>query len=213
MEDFNFLHQSMSEKSEVESTKSDHDKIEEFGLNPQIIIVEDDKVLGLSIKKYLGKTLNCNIDLFTSSMDCLQFLLSEPNKLKPFCLITDISLEQGADGLLLIDNLKEKGFNFVSIAMTGFASIETAISATKKGVYHYLTKPFELDILQKLVIEGISNKLGISLNLLKPEQVDTFSRFKNAKSKNLKIEQPTEADIYCGMIGRSKIMKEVFERI
>ena len=69
----------------------------------------------------------------------------------PFCLITDISFEVGgSDGLLLIDLLKERGHQFVSIAMTGFASIETAINATKKGVFHYLTKPFELEVLSDL---------------------------------------------------------------
>src|SRR5690606_30580215 len=78
----------------------------------------------------------------------------------PFCLITDISFEDGgADGLLLIDLLKEKGHRFVSIAMTGFASIETAINATKKGVFHYLTKPFELEDLAELTFKALA-KIG-----------------------------------------------------
>ena len=122
------------------------DELESFGLNPQIYIVEDDKIFGTSLKKYLSKTLKCEIALFTSSFECINHLMNLPNKKTPFCLITDISLEQGADGLYLIDQLKDRGFNFVSIAMTGFASIENAIAATKKGVYHYLTKPFELDL-------------------------------------------------------------------
>lgn len=209
MDDLNFLHTAYQDENGKTSNKAD--ELEEFGLNPKIIIVEDDKILGLSIKKYLMKTLNCEVDLFTSSMDCLSYLLNLPNKNIPFCLITDISLEQGADGLLLIDNLKEKNFNFVSIAMTGFASIETAIAATKKGVYHYLTKPFELEILQKLVMEAISNKLGISVNLLKPQQ--DLRRKSGKRATGLKIEAPTEEDFFCGMIGRSQIMKDVFERI
>jgi len=135
MDDLNFLNKTY--ETEV-SSNSDQgfDELEQFGLNPKIIIVEDDKILGLSIKKYLMKTLSCEIELFTSSMDCLAYLMNLPNKSSPFCLLTDISLEHGTDGLMMIDNLKEKGFNFVSIAMTGFASIETAISATKKGVFH-----------------------------------------------------------------------------
>ena len=144
MEDFNFLHDSFNGSTSKTSAQNSKDEVESFGLNPKIIVVEDDKILGLSIKKYLMKTLDCEVELFTSSMDCLAYLLQQPNRSEAFCLITDISLEAGADGLLMIDNLKDKGFNFVSIAMTGFASIETAISATKKGVYHYLTKPFEL---------------------------------------------------------------------
>lgn len=212
MDDINFLHNSYESKINFPEIDTDIDEMEQFGLNPRIFIVEDDKVLGLSIKKYLMKTLNCEVELFTNSMDCLAKLMSSPAKNKPFCLITDISLEQGADGLLLIDNLKEKGFNFVSIVMTGFASIETAISATKKGVYHYLTKPFDLENLQKLVIEAISKKLGISLSRLKSD-LETVSRSGSKVISNIKIEKPAEEDIFCMMIGRSKIMKDVFERI
>ena len=210
MDDINFLHNSFEQKIQKPITFTDEDEMEEFGLNPRIFIVEDDKVLGLSIKKYLMKTLNCEVELFTNSMDCLSRLMGDPARTKPFCLITDISLEHGGDGLLLIDNLKDKGFNFVSIAMTGFASIETAISATRKGVYHYLTTPFELENLQKLVIEAINKKLGIGLSQLKSE-VDSVSKFN--RPSNLRIEKPSEDDIFCHMIGRSKVMKEVFERI
>ena len=215
MDDINFLNKSYQEDSlsPNSSTVNATDELESFGLNPRIFIVEDDKILGLSIKKYLMKTLNCEVELFNSSIDCLSHLLNLPNRSTPFCLITDISLEHGADGLLLIDNLKEKNFNFVSIAMTGFASIETAISATKKGVYHYLTKPFELEILQKLVMEAISNKLGISLNLLREDKSSASAIRKNSKRKNYLIEEPTDEDKFCGMIARSQAMKDVFERI
>lgn len=212
MEDFNFLHDSF-ESTGAKTEQSGQDEMESFGLNPKIIIVEDDKILGLSIKKYLMKTLDCEVELFTTSIDCLAHLLAMPIRTEQFCLITDISLEAGADGLLLIDNLKDKGFSFVSIAMTGFASIENAIAATKKGVYHYLTKPFELENLQKLVIEAISNKLGININRLSSKTENSLSQFRGQKSKNIKIEEPTEEDMFCGMIGRSGLMKQVFERI
>ncbi len=200
MDDINYLNSSFQNNS-----IKDTDDLESFGLNPQILIVEDDKVLGLSIKKYLLKKLNCNVELFTNSIDCLNFLLQEHNKKIPFCLITDISLEQGGDGLLLIDNLKDRNFNFVSIVMTGFASIETAIAATKKGVYHYLTKPFELENLSSLIVEAISSKLGF--------EISTRKNIRNKKQTKAKIESPNEEDFFCGMIGRSPAMKEVFTRI
>lgn len=211
MDDMSFLHGGLNY---IQAT-DENDELEEFGLNPKIIIVEDDKILGLSIKKYLLKSLHCEVELFTNAMDCLGHLMNMPKKNRPFCLITDISLEQGADGLLLVDNLNEKKFNFVSIAMTGFASIETAISATKKGVYHYLTKPFELEILQKLIMESISKKLGINVSLIHDNfTIKNFTK-KNRKDlkTNLTLEYPSEEDFFCGMIGRSKLMRDVFDRI
>ncbi len=212
MDDLNFLHNAFEGDKNRAPQIEEKDSLESFGLNPRIIVVEDDKILGLSIKKYLMKTLDCQVELYTSSIDCLGELLSSPDRTEQFCLVTDISLEAGADGLLLIDNLRDKGFNFVSIAMTGFASIENAIAATKKGVYHYLTKPFELESLQKLIINAISDKLGVKVSRLSSDD-NSFGKMKGKVVRNVKIEAPTEEDMFCGMIGRSKQMKQVFERI
>lgn len=210
MDDLKFLHKSYDQTIINELNQSDsNDELENFGLRPKIIIVEDDRALGLSIKKYLSRTLSCDVQYFNNSMDCLAHLMAIENRNSPFCLVTDISLEHDADGLLLIDNLKDKGFNFVSIAMTGFASIETAIAATKKGVFHYLTKPFELENLKKLVIEGVMKTLGIDVE----EEGSKDSRSLHYGPGDMKIEKPTKEDIFCGMIGRSQAMKDVFERI
>lgn len=181
---------------------------------PPIIIVEDDKLLGLSLKKYLEQSLKLKVQLYTSSEDCLMNFAKIHQKDIPFCLVTDISLEQGSDGLLLIDILREKGFDFISIVMTGFASIETAIAATKKGVFHYLTKPFEVEHLKRLVIEVMQTKLGVNL----PHEVvstgeSVFSENSRFNSLKSRIEKPTVEDSFEGMIGRSKVMKDVFERI
>jgi two-component system response regulator PilR (NtrC family) len=201
MDDMNFLHQNF------DGSQDSH--------FPPIVIVEDDKLLGLSIRKYLEQTLKLNVQLFTSSEDCLQNFAKTHDRERPFCLITDISLEQGSDGLLLIDLLKDRGFEFVAIVMTGFASIETAIAATKKGVFHYLTKPFELDNLKKLVVSALQTKLmTVFPREVLAEGEGVFSGgMKERMASKLKLDRPTVEDQFEGMIGRSRVMKEVFERI
>jgi len=201
MEDMKFLHQSFDGSFQNSA--------------PTVVIVEDDTLLGMTLKKYIENTLSLEVKLFTGSDECLKFYAGDPEKTKPFCLITDISLEEGTDGLLLIDILKDKGFDFVSIVMTGFASIETAISATKKGVFHYLTKPFEPENLKKLVLQAFQTRLshavpeeffqkhGLSLNDLIRTKIPS----------KLKLERPTVEDSFEGLIGRSRSMREVFERI
>ena len=201
MDDMNFLHQTLDGTNNTNF--------------PPIIIVEDDKLLGMSLKRYLEQTLKLRTQLYTSAEDCLMEFAKNHSRETPFCLITDISLGQGSDGLLLVDILKEKGFEFVSIVMTGFASIETAIAATKKGVFHYLTKPFEPENLKKLVIQALQTKLSANL----PQEIMNEGEgfFIDGVSKRslskLKIDRPTVEDMFESMIGRSKLMKEVFERI
>lgn len=181
---------------------------------PPVIIVEDDNLLGISLKKYLEQTLKLRVELYSGVEDLLMNFSRYHNKESSFCLITDISLEQGSDGLFLIDILKEKGFEFVPIVMTGFASIETAIAATKKGVFHYLTKPFELENLKNLVIEAFEKKLSkvFPEEMFKNSTKNSSSNEPKALSK-LSFDGPTKDDSFHGMIGRSKAMKNVFERI
>lgn len=217
MNDFQYLHTSY----EQDSSKSG---VSAQAKLPGIYLVEDDKVLGMTIKKFLEKKLSLTVHLFLSPTECL---LELDKKIKaesvvnqrPFCLITDISFEAGgSDGLLLIDLLKERGHQFVSIVMTGFASIETAINATKKGVFHYLTKPFELDVLSDLVTKALVQKLNVPATAFVNTDVvetklNTTSSTAHLFQTPFKIEAPREEDIFCGMVGRSKQMKQVFERI
>ena len=205
------------------STKDDSTKD-----RPVIIIVEDDQLLGISLKKYLKKNLQCDTYLYQSSEDFLLDLGTLDLKSKNFCLVTDISLGRGSDGLLLIDILQEKKFSFVSLVMTGFASIETAISATKKGVYHYLTKPFDLAHLEKLIKEIFVTKfdfLGnqvvsmsdecsnfeVSLsdkkrneNILLKEFIGHSSQIKNVRSLIQKISMSDTSVLITGESGVGK---------
>ena len=219
MNDFQFLHTSYEQTDSVKNGITSSVKL------PDIYLVEDDRVLGITIQKYLEKRLGLKVHFFLTPTECL---LELDKKIKaetvvnqtPFCLITDISFEVGgSDGLLLIDLLKERGHHFVSIVMTGFASIETAINATKKGVFHYLTKPFELDILSDLVTKAFVKKLNVSPNVFTSSEITSskaiqpLNHSQHLFQSKFKIEAPTADDIFCGMVGRSKQMKQVFERI
>jgi two-component system, NtrC family, response regulator PilR len=185
---------------------------------PPMIIVEDDNLLGLTLKKFIERTFGLSVKLYTSSEDCLLEFSKNHDPKAPFFLLADISLGQGSDGLFLIDILKERGFTFTSVVMTGFASIETAIAATKRGAFHYLTKPFELEVLRQLVVDGFKDRLGIELNGLQQAAVEEstvvprFIRSKPVMPKHT-LEKPTSADVFWGIVGRSEAMKEVFERI
>lgn len=198
MDEFQFLHDSYD--SENTGPKL-----------PEIYLVEDDLIFGKTLKKFLEKKLSLTVNYFTDPSSAIAAI--DENVNEQFILITDISFDDGgADGLLLIDLIKEKGHQFIPIVMTGFASIETAITATKKGVFHYLTKPFELNVLTDLVIKACVTKLGLKEEDFKSvTKVEAPARLKRAES--LKIESPTEEDMFCGMIGRSPKMKQVFERI
>jgi DNA-binding NtrC family response regulator len=213
LKDFDFLHATFDEQNDSSEPKA----------LPTIYLVEDDQILGRAIQRYLKKSLGLEVIFFDNPNTCIEYLEKEKElkpQMDPFCLVSDISFNEGnTDGLLLVDLLKEKGLHFVSIVMTGFASIETAIMATKKGVFHYLTKPFELEVLSELVVKALTLKLGFqkeSLTQAKRKHEDLeASRLgpHGPYSTKITLQSPTEEDVFCGMIGRSQQMKKVFERI
>lgn len=57
----------------------------------------------------------------------------------------------GISGIELIENIKQLDSAVVPIAMTGYASISSAVEAMKMGAYDYLTKPFTPDELMLIV--------------------------------------------------------------
>src|SRR6202040_2038039 len=53
----------------------------------------------------------------------------------------------GMDGMELQGRLKEADPDLTVIVMTGYASVETAVQALKRGAYYYITKPVDPDEL------------------------------------------------------------------
>ncbi len=176
---------------------------------PEIILVEDDPTLGGALSEYLKRKTHCSIRLYKTPQECIEGLENNPPSL--FCLVTDISFEESTmDGLYLIDILKDRKYKFASIVMTGFASIEGAIKATKKGVFHYLTKPFDMKSLLDLVGGSLEGEFEIPVQKVIKENDTPRPSFRKL---NLKLEGPGPEDIFQGMVGRSPGMKKIFERV
>ena len=200
MEDLNFLQDSY----QAQIRPSSHPL--------RVVLVEDDPVLGKVIKKYLEKLFVLEVLHYQCSQQCLESIAVEMGDQK-FCLITDISFDHGPNGLLLIDALKDKKLSFFSIVITGFGSIENAISATKKGVFHYLTKPFEMDNLCRLIEQGFEKKLGHRPSHFPAQNLRSTENLRSITQSQFQLGPLREDDIFCGMIGRSPQMKRVFESI
>ncbi len=206
LNEINFIHNSFR--------KNDNSSDDTCSNLPKIYLVDDDVVLGKAIMRFLQKKLSMEVFFYKSPTDFLENI-GQISHDETFILVTDISFDNsGADGLLLIDILKEKNYSFLSIVMTGFASVKTAIQATKKGVLHYLTKPFELNDLAELLIQSITAKLNIPREQLIDSTDDKNSGGRvSFIQRRFEIQAPEKADCFEKMIGRSPKMKEVFERI
>src|ERR1044072_5831508 len=55
-------------------------------------------------------------------------------------VLTDLHME-GGDGLSVLNRIRERAPLTISVVLTGFASVESAIAALQEGAYDYLIKP------------------------------------------------------------------------
>jgi len=62
------------------------------------------------------------------------------------------------DGIELLEKLKEQNPEIQIIMMTAYGTVETAVEAMKKGAYHYIGKPINLDELKLNVKKALNNQ-------------------------------------------------------
>ena len=64
-------------------------------------------------------------------------------------VVTELRMK-GVDGLDLLDGIKRIDPGVPVILMTASGDIESAVESMRRGAFHYLTKPFDLEILRAL---------------------------------------------------------------
>ena len=108
-------------------------------------------------------------------------------------LITDHNLP-GKTGVELLEESMVRYPEIIGIVITGYGTIETAVSAIKKGAYNYLTKPFKLVELPIMVRKGLKERHLRFENQYLRKQLDERYGFNN-------------------IIGTGRAMKRIFELV
>ena len=71
--------------------------------------------------------------------------------------IVDVMMP-GMDGIATLDELKKLDDDLPVLMITAFASVETAISAMKRGAFDYITKPFKNDEVLVVVRNAVERR-------------------------------------------------------
>jgi len=64
----------------------------------------------------------------------------------------------GISGIELIGRIQEHDPEIICIIITGYATVELAVTAIKEGAYDFLTKPFTMDDLLLIVSRGLERR-------------------------------------------------------
>jgi len=118
-----------------------------------VLIVEDED----DIREMIGGILQdegYEVRLAATS----EAALSEVKLRKPSLIVLDVWLKGSSmDGIELLDKLKATHTNLPVIIISGHGTVETAVSAIRKGAYDYIVKPFKADKLLVTASRALEN--------------------------------------------------------
>jgi len=119
---------------------------------PKVLVVDDEESVVVTIKAILQLD-GYNVATTTSGVKARAMVRDVEYDL----VLTDLRLEDG-DGLDVLKAVRERYPETVTIMLTGYASLESAIQALRAGAYDYLVKPSEVEELRATVARGLERR-------------------------------------------------------
>jgi DNA-binding response OmpR family regulator len=107
----------------------------------RILIVDDDEICREILRDSIAQE-GVEVALSGDGLEGLEKLAEEPFDI----LITDINMPR-MDGLTLLREARQRYPHILTIIITGYGSLESAIEAIRQGTYDYMQKPFKIDEL------------------------------------------------------------------
>ncbi|MFT7302008.1 MAG: two-component system response regulator AtoC [Akkermansiaceae bacterium] len=160
-----------------------------------LLIVDDEKPTRDALRMALEESFDCY--LAADLKQATQVLKSEDIDL----LFTDLRL--GADsGMDVLDVALSLPHPPVALMMTAYGSVDTAVEAMRRGAWHFVTKPLNLDEVELLL------KRAVRSRSLEKENVKLTAENEVLKESKAKASYGLER-----LIGRSQQMARVASKI
>lgn len=118
----------------------------------RVLVVDDEPRICQFIKELLERE-QYQIDTTLSGMEALDMI----EKCEYQLLISDLKMP-GIDGFELIKQAKKSRPDMATVMLTGYATVENAVLALRFGVDDYITKPFNINELKKVVKQTLNTR-------------------------------------------------------
>ncbi|MGB0992471.1 MAG: sigma-54-dependent transcriptional regulator [Akkermansiaceae bacterium] len=118
---------------------------------PTLLIVDDEKSTRDGLRMALEEQFDCYVA--ADIKEASSILQSEPIDL----MLTDLRLG-GDNGMDLLDHTLTLPHPPVSIMMTAYGSVDTAVEAMRRGAWNFVTKPLNLDEVELLLKRALRSR-------------------------------------------------------
>jgi len=135
----------------------------------RILVADDEESMRWVLSKAL-KRKGFQVDLAQDGRQAFSMIQENNYDLA----ILDIKMPQ-INGLDLLDRIRETRNDLLVVIMTAEASMKNAVEAMKRGAYDYITKPFDLDVIDAIVEKvGRARELASQVSVLKQELKERY---------------------------------------
>lgn len=203
-------------RSELDAGITTWDRGFEVESPVKILIVDDDEICREILRDSIEQP-DVEVTLASDGMDGLDKLAAGPFDI----LITDINMPR-MDGLTLLREAKQRYPHILTIIITGYGSLESAIEAIRQGTYDYMQKPFkieELAVTTRNAIEKVKMQKDKQRILEELESAHRRLRELEEEQRLLReannpktAERPAVALNPYGMLARRSVPLSAFER-
>jgi len=171
----------------------------------RILIVDDDKFVGLTLKKLL-KSEGYTIKYVENGSRAL----AELEDFQPHLVLLDFQLPD-MTGFDILKLIKTRRDSINVIMITSFGEVRKAVTAMKLGAYDFFTKPFD-----KLEILSVVNNIfanNIDSSIIHEKRNGVIGESEIIKKTINKIERVSDKDISVFLEGETGTGKELFARM
>jgi signal transduction histidine kinase len=120
--------------------------------DPCLLVVDDEESLRITTAAILEKE-GYAVDTASSGDEAIALLEQKEYDL----VLTDLHME-GGDGLTVLNQIRRHSPLTISVVLTGFASVESAIAALQEGAYDYLVKPCDIESMKHTIRRGVEHR-------------------------------------------------------
>ena len=112
-----------------------------MAIKNRILLIDDDA----DLLHLIGVRLKAN-SFEVLALDSAEKALTQLSIFRPHVVVTDLRMP-GMDGMELFERIQERDLRLPVIMLTAHGTIPEAVAATQKGVFSYLVKPFDAQLL------------------------------------------------------------------
>src|SRR5690348_4103959 len=123
-----------------------------FFKEARLLVVDDEESLRITTAAIFEKE-GYIVDTASSGDEAIDLLSNSDYDL----VLTDLHME-GGDGLSVLNRIRQRAPLTISVVLTGFASVESAIAALQEGAYDYLIKPCDIETMKHTIRRGVEHR-------------------------------------------------------